>query len=227
VEAINPNAIAVTVGSMDVNLFAKSSHVREKDPGDGGSDGDDDEDDDDGGWWKASARRRHRKRIRRTQSKRSRSSAYKEEEYLGRVTFGTQTPQNRLALPSPRDHYHAYDGVDEGTDPPDEDLPEQDKETMLLGRIFNFDSVLTFDASPFQRSRSVSQGELRLGKPGNKTEEGGTARWERVLQHPFELIVRGVLKYQLPLSGRTRTAPIASSVRINPDDSPAEVIPEL
>jgi hypothetical protein len=38
-----------------------------------------------------------------------------------------------------------------------------------------------------------------LSSPGNKTEAGGTERWERVLQHPFELTVRGIIKYQLPL----------------------------
>lgn len=159
VQAMNPNAIAVTIGSMDVNLFAKSSHVRE---GGEGGDGDDD-DNHNGDWWE-----------------------------IGKL-----------------------DNVDEGTDPPG-DIPESDKETMLLGRIFVFDSFLTFEGSPIRRLPSISVGELRLAKPGNKTEEGGSARWERVLLHPFELIVRGVLKYQLPLSGRVRTAPISGSVMINP-----------
>ena len=184
VQAINPNAIAVTVGSMDVNLFAKSSHVREGPEGDGGggSGGSDSED------WRAHA----------------------EEHHLGTVRF--ELPRRMYPPHFP----HKRDNVDEGTDPP-EDLPEPDKETMLLGRIFQFDSVLTFEGSPLRRMPSISVGELRLAKPGNKTEEGGSARWERVLLHPFELIVRGVLKYQLPLSGRIRTAPISGSVLINPE----------
>ena len=106
-------------------------------------------------------------------------------------------------------------GKDEGNDPiPD---PIRDSQTMLLGRIFEFDSALTFDGAPFSRSPSVSIGEVRLAKPGNKTESGGTQRWERVIQHPFELIIRGVLKYQLPLSSLVHTAPIGASAMVHPE----------
>ena len=59
---------------------------------------------------------------------------------------------------------------------------------------------------------------MRLQRPGNKTEEGGTERWENVIQHPFELIVRGILKYQLPLSSRTMTASIGASVIVHPEE---------
>lgn len=107
-------------------------------------------------------------------------------------------------------------GIDEGNDPIED--PAGDPQTMLLGRIFEFDSPLVFDASPLQRQSSRSSGELRLAKPGNKTEVGGSARWEKVLQHPFELIVRGVLKYQLPLSSRYKSASINSRVKVDPED---------
>lgn len=107
------------------------------------------------------------------------------------------------------------DGVDRGTDPiPD---PSGDPQTMLLGRVFEFDSPLTFDPSPWEQLPSESIGQIRLRRPGNKTEEGGTERWERVLQHPFELIVRGVVKYQLPLSSRMHLTTISSSVKVIPD----------
>jgi hypothetical protein len=196
VEGINPNAIAVTIGSMDVNLFAKSSHVRDGDGGDG-VDTDSNNDDD---WWEAQAV--------------SRSSKGSQGSHLERVA--TEIPKRLYPPPLPRGRYDIKGNVDEGTDPLD-DIPGNDKETMLLGRIFSFDSVLTFEGSPLRHIPSISTGELRLAKPGNKTEEGGTARWERVLLHPFELIVRGVLKYQLPLSGRIRTAPISGSVMIHPE----------
>lgn len=101
-------------------------------------------------------------------------------------------------------------------DDPSED-PANDAQTMLLGRIFHFDSALSFDGSPVKRHPHFSAGELRLAKPGNKTEAGGTERWERVIQFPFELIVRGILKYSLPLSGHVRTAPIGASVVVHPD----------
>ncbi|KAJ9319699.1 hypothetical protein DTO271D3_468 [Paecilomyces variotii] len=106
-------------------------------------------------------------------------------------------------------------GIDRGTDPiPD---PSGDPQTMLLGRVFEFDSPLTFDPSPWEQLPSESIGQIRLRRPGNKTEEGGTERWERVLQHPFELIVRGVVKYQLPLSSRMHLTTISSSVKVIPD----------
>jgi hypothetical protein len=108
------------------------------------------------------------------------------------------------------------DGVDEGTDPIGD--PGKDTETMLLGRIFTLDSALVFEGSPVKRHSTKSVGELRLRKPGNETEAGGTERWERVIQHHFELIVRGVLKYQLPFSSRVKTIPIRGNVTVHPDD---------
>lgn len=115
---------------------------------------------------------------------------------------------------------HTDGGVDRGTDPIND--PEGDSQTMLLGRVFHFDSPLSFDASPWNYRVSTSKGQIRLPRPGNKTEEGGTERWERVLQHPFELIVRGVVKYQLPLSSRYHSASISSSVKVVPDDDPQD-----
>ena len=124
------------------------------------------------------------------------------------------TVPSRLQRPSrPR----TSENVDEGTDPVQVEDPDPDSHAMLLGQIFHFDSVPTFEGSPLAHRPSVSTGEARLWKPGNDTEDGGTARWERILQHPFELIVRGVLKYQLPLSGLVRTAPIGGTVLVHPE----------
>ena len=130
---------------------------------------------------------------------------------------GTRRSGNEVA-PSmwPWPPYDADDGIDEGTDPIDD--PENPNQKMLLGRILDLDSPLIFEPSPVRRSRSSSVGEIRLTKPGNETEVGGSERWERVLQHPFELIVRGVLRYQLPLSSKTRSVKIASRAKIYPDE---------
>jgi len=117
-----------------------------------------------------------------------------------------------IVVPNPP--FYPEDGVDEGTDPIDD--PEYGTQKMLLGRIFEFDSPLVFEPSPLKRAASSSVGEIRLAKPGNKTEIGGSARWERVLQHPFDLIVRGVIKYQLPIGSITRTAKIDGRVKVAP-----------
>jgi hypothetical protein len=89
---------------------------------------------------------------------------------------------------------------------------------MLLGRIFHFDQALAFEGSPIKRHPHFSVGELRLAHPGNKTEAGGSQRWEEVLKHPFELIIRGVLRYQLPISSRVLSAAVGASVLVHPED---------
>lgn len=123
--------------------------------------------------------------------------------------------QQAPPLLDPSDIISHFDGgVDEGTDPIDD--PYTDSQTMLLGQIFEFDSPLIFDASPIRHHSLGSVGEVRLAKPGNRTEEGGSERWEHVLQHDFELIVRGVMKYSLPISSRLRKVNIAGSVIVHP-----------
>jgi len=200
VQAVNPNALSISISQTDVNIFAKSPYVGDGKPDkDDGTNPDGDSDGDQDGWfgdWRRFTKgsTASRRRLARAQLKKRR---------IGR--------NNR--------------GIDEGngTDDDDEDDPASDAQTMLLGRIFNFDSPLTFDGSPLRHQRGYSIGELRLAKPGNKTEEGGTERWERVLLHPFELIVRGVLKYQLPLSGRVRTAAVSASVIVHPKELPKDL----
>ena len=109
--------------------------------------------------------------------------------------------------------FRANEGVDEGTDPID-----MDPHVMLLGSIFHFDAPLNFEASPFKRRYSSSVGEVRLNKPGNSSEAGGSDRWEAVIQHDFELIVRGVIKYSLPVSSKIRTAAISGRTLVHPED---------
>ena len=125
-------------------------------------------------------------------------------------------------LNSPSNLMDQFDGgVDEGTDPIEED-PATDSQTMLLGRIFSFDSPLTFDPSPLHHRPHSSIGEVRLSHPGNRTEKGGSARWERVLLHDFELIVRGVVRYSLPISTRARSVSIGAKVMVHPSEDDAE-----
>lgn len=159
VGAVNPNVLGVSVGEMDINVFAKSKHVSPIN-----------------------------------------HDGYERLEVLD----GPTARRNRAASGGHKD---------EGTDP-----IEGDSQTMLLGRILHFDSALTFDGSPMKRHIHYSMGELRLAKPGNKTETGGSERWERVLQYPFELILRGVLKYQLPVSSRMQSAAISATVLVHPEE---------
>ena len=123
---------------------------------------------------------------------------------------------SRRILDGPSDIVSQLDGIDEGTDPIED--PGTDSQTMLLGQIFEFDSPLVFDPSPIHHHVLGSVGEVRLAKPGNRTEEGGSQRWERVIQHDFELIVRGVMRYSLPISSRLYGAKIAGRVVVHPNE---------
>lgn len=109
-----------------------------------------------------------------------------------------------------------HDGVDDGTDPI-EDPDVGEPRTMLLGRIFHFDSPLNFDGSFWHRHNASSIGEIRLTHPGNKTEAGGTERWEEVSKYPFQLLVRGNFKYQLPLSTRELKVLVGADYTYDPD----------
>lgn len=93
------------------------------------------------------------------------------------------------------------------SDPPAEKDPAA-KPSLLLGSILKFDNPLIFDGSFWRRQDLYSVGSLRLPKPANKTEAGGTERWERVLKHEFELQIRGVLTYTIPLGGKSISVPI-------------------
>lgn len=127
--------------------------------------------------------------------------------------------RNALKPTSPnRSDRARRDGVDDGTDPPDDGDLDSDAQTMLLGRISHFDQALAFEGSPLKRHLHLSVGEVRLARPGNLTESGGSARWEHVLHHPFELIVRGVLRYRLPVSAREESAAVGASVVVMPED---------
>ncbi|KAB8231729.1 putative phospholipid metabolism enzyme regulator [Aspergillus alliaceus] len=190
VSAINPNLFPVAIDDMDMNIFARSRFVgTDKLWRDHGSD-----------LSNFPRVEDSRKRARLASLARCAGSS-------GCLTNATTISEHVLRTDG---------GVDKGTDPIPTD-PAGDPQTMLLGRVFRFDSPLTFEASPWNYMPSTSKGQIRLARPGNKTEEGGTERWERVLQHPFELIVRGVVKYQLPLSSRFLSASVSSSVKVVPD----------
>jgi len=114
-------------------------------------------------------------------------------------------------------------------DDPLEDQPKQPDDsapTMRLGTITGFDSALIFEGSFFHSGISTSTGEVRLKSPGNGTY-GGSERWEEILKDEFQLVLKGVLKYTLPLSQRVRTASITgkTTVKLNAPNDPPGLLP--
>lgn len=111
-----------------------------------------------------------------------------------------------------RSDVHAQD--DPVNDPPKDDAAPN----MRLGTVRQFDSPLSFEGSFFHRGISASTGEIRLQKPGNGTV-GGSERWERIMQDEFDLILKGVLKYSLPLSQRVRSVAISGRTTVKPNSA--------
>ncbi|KAK9445502.1 hypothetical protein VB005_00614 [Metarhizium brunneum] len=89
---------------------------------------------------------------------------------------------------------------------------------ILLGRITEFDSPLTFEGSLFHQGASSSTGEMQLPNPGNGTS-GGSERWGHIYQNEFDLIVKGVVKYSLPLSAHIRSATVSGRTTVKPNSA--------
>jgi hypothetical protein len=116
------------------------------------------------------------------------------------------------------DHQDDSDGPDSDVhgwdDPPDDDSAPN----MRLGTVTEFDSPLSFEGSFFHRGMSSSTGGMRLSLPGNTTA-GGSERWGRIIQDEFDLIVKGIVKYTLPLSQKVRSASISGRTTIKPNSA--------
>ncbi|OQN96993.1 hypothetical protein B0A48_16967 [Cryoendolithus antarcticus] len=122
----------------------------------------------------------------------------------------------RLESTSPS---HTPGHHDHGTDP----MPptESDTPPLLLGQVTRFSTPLIFEGSPIKRHEHLSLGELRLLKPGNHSGEAkGSERWTEVLRSAsgFELIVRGNVLYNLPISGREQRSEVSGRVGVRPDE---------
>ncbi|OAA62953.1 hypothetical protein ISF_04829 [Cordyceps fumosorosea ARSEF 2679] len=100
----------------------------------------------------------------------------------------------------------------------DDDEDADKRPNILLGRITEFDSPLMFEGSLFHRGSSTSTGEMKLQAPGNSTA-GGVKRWDLIYQNEFDLIIKGVLKYTLPLSARVRSATVSGRTTVKPNSA--------
>jgi hypothetical protein len=107
-------------------------------------------------------------------------------------------------------------GIQAAEADPDPSQPDDAAPNMRLGTITDFDSALSFEGSFFHKGISYSSGEVRLKNPGNGTY-GGPERWERIMEDEFQLILKGVVKYTLPLSQRVRTATISGKTTVKPN----------
>ncbi|PSK38724.1 hypothetical protein C7M61_002663 [Candidozyma pseudohaemuli] len=123
---------------------------------------------------------------------------------------------------------------------PDPGVAKDSVETVLLGSVTSFETMLDFQGSFFQRDYQQQSGEIKLVAPGRnltgsidsailqkslggydetETPPDNSEKWEVIRKHPFDLILRGVLKYKLPLSSSEKSATVNKVSFIDPNTS--------
>lgn len=122
-----------------------------------------------------------------------------------------------------------------------EESVESSLETVLLGSVLNFESAVNFEGLFFNRKLSRHTGEIKLIGPGKNitgpklnthrldphytpietlknslTQPDNSEKWAVISKHPFDLILRGVLKYNLPLTSAQRTVVVNKVGYVDP-----------
>lgn len=117
---------------------------------------------------------------------------------------------------------------------------ETSVETVLLGSVSSFESPLIFEGSFFNREVMQQRGDIKLVGPGknltgsndpmqlamgykleayeNPDPHGpdNSDKWAVISKHPFDLILRGVLKYNLPMTSSVKAAVVNKIGYIDP-----------
>lgn len=116
---------------------------------------------------------------------------------------------------------------------------ESSLETVLLGSVLNFESEVTFEGMFFHRKLIRQTGEVKLVSPGKNITGSesiiladslvatsltdaatrlldNSDKWAIISKHPFDLILRGVLKYNLPLTSAPKTVVVNKVGYVDP-----------
>jgi hypothetical protein len=107
------------------------------------------------------------------------------------------------------------------------DNAKSDYETILLGTASKFETPLEFPSGLFNRNHSLAKSAVKLLHPGrnytgiddkeNHKINDDSDKWKSIMEHPFELIIRGTFTYEVPLFGSEKSIPVTKSVAIDPD----------
>ncbi|ODV87589.1 hypothetical protein CANARDRAFT_185610, partial [[Candida] arabinofermentans NRRL YB-2248] len=97
--------------------------------------------------------------------------------------------------------------------------------TVLLGTLDHLEVPFVFEGGFLSRQKDVSVTTIKIINPcsfddSKKPDEDHKPieKWLNISRNPFDLIVRGVLNYQLPISNSNRTIAINRSFKIDPDN---------
>lgn len=188
IEARNPNCLGVSVEGAQLSVYARSKYAN---GGDGWF----------SGGWAGMPVNRMRRRGARIEPVPSTTAV------TGQVPGEAGT----------KDEVWSVD--DSPFDPLPSDPDDNDKRPLLLlGRITSFDNALYFEGSPFRHTHSYSTGEIRIENPGNVTGglsgDEGIDHWREVVRHEWDLIVQGLIRYELPLSRRIRSSQVRGRISV-------------
>lgn len=100
-------------------------------------------------------------------------------------------------------------------------------ETVLLGTVFSLEAALEFDGGFFNRDPIQQVGSIKLVSPGrnltnfdgpsgNDTEPDNSKKWEIISKNPFDLILRGILKYNLPMTKNVKSVVVNKVGYVDP-----------
>ncbi|CAO3688065.1 unnamed protein product [Rhizopus stolonifer] len=92
----------------------------------------------------------------------------------------------------------------------------------FLGTIYHLEDPLIYPSgSLFNSTDSIATSQIRIKSPGStKDDNSGNERWSLLIRYPYELTVRGVLKYQMipfPLSiSQLHTVRVCKMAAVDP-----------
>ncbi|KAG7915185.1 hypothetical protein KL927_004174 [Ogataea polymorpha] len=96
--------------------------------------------------------------------------------------------------------------------------------TILLGTVTSLDVPLHFQGGFFNRQLDWSTTEIKIKNPCSFDDSGEikilepAEKWLNISKNPFDLIIRGVLSYQLPISTSNQTVSVSRTFEVNPKD---------
>lgn len=96
-------------------------------------------------------------------------------------------------------------------------------ETVVLGLVYQFSLPISFTGGVFNSERQTQVAEVKLVGPGRNVtgldsdSKDNWNKWNRIIKHPFDLILRGNLQYKLPMSSQPRFVSVNKVAYIDPN----------
>lgn len=108
------------------------------------------------------------------------------------------------------------------------------KETILLGTVTTLETPLKFEGGFIRRNYDVSRSTVKLFDPGSKQEspddddlettehqllkqaKDDVEKWKLLINHEYELIVRGSMQYKVPFFRTNKSVAVQNSASVRP-----------